>query len=198
MEKIKGTIQAVTKDVKEDFVPASGEMFRVAFLMNDAWYNVYDSKKEVLQELKDTILKKGNVIEFEADGKIAGNINLVEGNIDSEESGEHSWQEDMIAFEDLLSAAHKKAEKEQVQLSIRTSMGPVDFEKKTAIFKAEVIVSKDDKDIQTFQAHGDATQENIASGTIRPHFVRMAETRAIARALRWYTNNAQVADVETK
>ena len=32
---------------------------------------------------------------------------------------------------------------------------------------------------------------------IKPHFIRMAETRAIARALRWATNNAKVAEEET-
>ena len=37
----------------------------------------------------------------------------------------------------------------------------------------------------TFSAHGDATPRNVGAA-VRPHLVRMAETRAISRALRLY------------
>jgi hypothetical protein len=46
-----------------------------------------------------------------------------------------------------------------------------------------------------WSAIGDANPEN-ASKMIAPHAVRMAESRAIARALRWATNTGEVADVE--
>ena len=39
----------------------------------------------------------------------------------------------------------------------------------------------------TFSGHGDADKDNVNSMIVR-HKYRMAETRAIARALRWYNN----------
>lgn len=59
-----------------------------------------------------------------------------------------------------------------------------------AIVQATVTTSKG-----TFQAVGDACEENVGQG-IEPHLVRMAETRAIARALRWATNSASTAEEE--
>ena len=56
---------------------------------------------------------------------------------------------------------------------------------------------EDDTLGKVFQAHGDATSDNIKGEMIKPHFIRMAETRAIGRAFRWATNNAKVSDVET-
>ena len=60
-----------------------------------------------------------------------------------------------------------------------------------AIFRATVKNS----DGATFSAHGDADPKNTTS-TIAPHLLRMAETRAIARALRWLTNSGETATVE--
>ena len=59
-----------------------------------------------------------------------------------------------------------------------------------AIVQATVTTSQG-----TFQAVGDATEDNVGNG-IEPHLVRMAETRAIARALRWATNSASTAEEE--
>lgn len=73
------------------------------------------------------------------------------------------------------------------------------MEKKWAVVKASVtifIIDGEDSRKATFEGHGDATQENIKGDIIKPHFLRMAETRAIARALRWATNNATTADEE--
>ena len=104
------------------------------------------------------------------------------------EEEKKSWAEDITNFETLLNEAHKKFGD---KLSIETFSESVDFEKKTAVFKATVSVGN-----QVFDAHGDATMENVANDNIKPHFIRMAETRAIARALRWATNNAKVASEE--
>ena len=60
----------------------------------------------------------------------------------------------------------------------------------------EVDKAKDDAEIVTskgtFEAVGDASAENVGEG-IAIHLVRMSETRAIARALRWATNSASTA-----
>ncbi|GAH86573.1 unnamed protein product, partial [marine sediment metagenome] len=66
---------------------------------------------------------------------------------------------------------------------IQTEKIEIDLENKYALFRA-IVTGKNG----TFEAHGDATSENVGD-FIKPHFIRMAETRAIARALRWYTNN---------
>jgi len=72
----------------------------------------------------------------------------------------------------------------------------MDYTEKQAVFRAEVSIEYDNDKIEIFSAHGDA--EGIGSEMIKPHFMRMAETRAIARALRWATNNAKVAVEETE
>lgn len=95
------------------------------------------------------------------------------------------WEDDMVTFEDLLTKAHDL----KTPFSIKTEMLAVDLEKKYALFKAEVIVKADGVQEKIFQGHGDATEQNVTGEFIKPHFIRMAETRAIVRALRWYTNN---------
>ena len=95
------------------------------------------------------------------------------------------WEDDMVTFEDLLTKAHELKQ----SFSIHTDMLAVDLEKKYALFKARVDVIGKDGNVAIFTGHGDATVENVTGDFIKPHFIRMAETRAIVRALRWYTNN---------
>jgi len=95
------------------------------------------------------------------------------------------WEDDMVTFEDLLTKAHELKK----NFSISTEMLAVDLEKKYALFKAVVSVHADGYS-EHFEGHGDATIENVTGEFIKPHFIRMAETRAIVRALRWYTNNS--------
>ncbi len=98
------------------------------------------------------------------------------------------WEDDMVTFEDLLTATHKKS---GGNFSIKTEMLAIDLKEKYALFKATVSTSGKDGNVSLseFDGHGDATQENVKGDHIKPHFIRMAETRAIVRALRWYTNN---------
>jgi hypothetical protein len=181
--KIKGIIKACT-DPKE-----WNGIMQIGFTLDGdpkKWYNV-DGEEGVLTELKTAVLGKGNVIEFDFEKGKVGSINLISKG-KQEEKG--NWAEDMTNFEDLLDAAHKKG-----LISINTEMISVDFELKIAVFKATVIGWIDETNNGSFSGHGDA--EGITNDNIKPHFMRMAETRAIARALRWYTNNAQVAEEET-
>ena len=69
----------------------------------------------------------------------------------------------------------------------------IDVEKKFALFKAIVTLNG-----MTFTGHGDATSDNIDNAAIGKHFIRMAETRAIVRALRFATNDARCAVEETE
>lgn len=162
------------------------------------WYNVY-APEDALDILLKDIIVKGNKVEFEfTDGKYQ-NFKLIEL---AKKSDSKSWADDMTNFGDLLTAAHEKG-----LLSITTEMiGEVDYEKKRAVFKATVKGNiykgnTGDTTKDTYMGQGEFTgygdAEGITNDKIQPHFIRMAETRSIVRALRWYTNNAAVAEEET-
>ena len=195
MGKITLTIKRVAKSPR--LMDVSQVMYSLGFTDGgQEWFNVCSPDVKQLTGLKETILKEGNKVEFELDEKgQVFNLKVLE-TAPEEKQGHDSWQDDMVNFEDLLSAAHEKATADKKILSIKTmQLGEIDYGNKRATFKARVIISKEGSETeQIFEGTGDA--EGILSGTIQPHFIRMAETRAIARALRWYTNNAKVADVE--
>ena len=82
---------------------------------------------------------------------------------------------EVVTYQGLLSKAHDEGLK-----AVRTNLVqiPTDDNGRTAIAKAEVETGKG-----LFEAHGDASPLNVNSFII-PHLIRMAETRAKARALR--------------
>lgn len=177
MEILNRTIKALSlKKIEEG---------QIGFLttQEDKWYNVA-GEPETLKELVKNVIAKGNTVEFEFDNGVVGSLKLIE----VAKKEDKNWHDDMTNFEDLLAAAHKKFNS---TFSISTELIQVDFKEKIAVFKAKVHDRLLD---QVFEAHGDA--EGIGSDMIKPHFMRMAETRAIARALRWATNNANVAKEE--
>ena len=94
-----------------------------------------------------------------------------------------------VPFKTLLDKAHKQYGLAGVETEILQF--PCAENGNMAIFRATVKNS----DGATFSAHGDADPNNTTS-TIAPHLLRMAETRAIARALRWLTNSGETATVE--
>lgn len=108
---------------------------------------------------------------------------------------------DFITFKGLLELAH-----EQGLSNISTELISIDKDttkeeglSKTivtqatglVIFKATVTGKKG-----TYEAYGDASPKSVLSNAIRPHIIRMAETRAIARALRWYTGFGYTSSIE--
>jgi len=146
------------------------------------FFNIQKSKED-LESLKTAMLHKGAIIEFDmVDDYVATLTKTGMGTPKS--TKKENWAEDMVSFEVLLKDAHDKKE----DFSIRTEMLQVDFDKKTALFKATIEVMRQDVIIR-FEGHGDASMESVSSDNIKPHFIRMAETRAIARALRWYVNH---------
>ncbi len=82
---------------------------------------------------------------------------------------------EVVTYQGLLSKAHDEGLK-----AIRTSLVqiPIDDNGRTAIAKAEVETEKG-----SFEGLGDASPESV-TGFLTPHLIRMAETRAKARALR--------------
>lgn len=79
-----------------------------------------------------------------------------------------------VLYAGLLDLAHEKG-----LVSIQTEA--VRLEPGLAVFKATVTM--DQNGAKTYEGHGDATEANVGRN-IAPHFIRMAETRAKARALR--------------
>ena len=60
-----------------------------------------------------------------------------------------------------------------------------------AVFKA-IVTMLTDNGTADFVGHGDSDETNTHP-LIAPHYIRMAETRAIARALRWATNEGRTS-----
>jgi len=94
-----------------------------------------------------------------------------------------------IPFKTLLDKGHKQYGLAGVNTEILQF--PAKENGMMAIFRAVV----ENADGQTYSGHGDADPNNTTSA-IAPHLLRMAETRAIARALRWLTNSGETAHVE--
>lgn len=89
--------------------------------------------------------------------------------------GEVCGHKEVVTYRGLLAQAHN----EQLK-SIETTVVqlPTKDNRLTAVFQAKVMTSKG-----TFTGIGDANPENVNSQIV-PHLIRMAETRAKARALR--------------
>src|SRR5258705_10014646 len=90
-------------------------------------------------------------------------------------SGRVVGTKEVVLYQGLLSKAHDEGLK-----SIRTQLLQIPGEEnaRTAIAKAIVETGKG-----SFEGLGDASPENVTS-FLTPHLIRMAETRAKARALR--------------
>lgn len=84
---------------------------------------------------------------------------------------------EFIKFEGLLDLAHQMNLK-----SINTELVYADYEKQRFVFKATAIFG-DGLHTRLFVGHGDADTHNTGD-FVRVHLPRMAETRAVARALR--------------
>lgn len=99
-------------------------------------------------------------------------------------SGRVVGMKEVVTYQGLLSKAHEEGLK-----AIRTRLvqAPTEDNGRTAIAKAAVETGKG-----LFQALGDASPENVNTFIV-PHLIRMAETRAKARALRDAVNVSVVS-----
>jgi hypothetical protein len=102
-------------------------------------------------------------------------------------NGQIIGAKEVVTYQGLLSKAH-----EEGLSQIRTSLLqiPSDENGRTAIAKAEVSTSKG-----LFEGLGDASPENVNSFIV-PHLIRMAETRAKARAFRDAVNVGELSQEE--
>ena len=80
-----------------------------------------------------------------------------------------------VLFAGLLHLAHLNGLE-----SIETDSVVINPDKNTAVFIATVKGTRG-----TYNGHGDASPQNVSKMMV-PSYIRMAETRAVARALRFY------------
>ena len=185
MTTIKGKVKAVSGPNEFQGV------LQIGFTLEEdknKWYNIAGMEK-ILKDILNTMVKKGAEIEFDEDpNKNVTNMKLIQ----DVPKKEGNWEDDIVSFETLLTKAHSM----NAPFSIKTWKLEVDLEKKYALFKARVIVDGGTVIEKVFDGHGDSTEDNVKGEHIKPHFIRLAETRAIVRALRWYTNNANCTEEE--
>ena len=86
---------------------------------------------------------------------------------------------DFVTFTGLLDLAHRQGLKD---VETELIQAPNEGNSYMAIIRARVTTERG-----TFSGIGDATPKNV-NARIAPHIVRMAETRAVARALRLACN----------
>lgn len=92
-------------------------------------------------------------------------------------------------LEVLLDRAHQE---KLSSITTRMLLLPHENDQGIAVAHAEVVTSRG-----TFQAVGDASAESVGKDVF-PHLIRVSETRAISRALRFATNMASTAEEETE
>lgn len=152
------------------------------------WYNVRTKNEDAVEKL----VKKGDKIKFlfkmEGANRVAEEISVLEKA--KEQKQEHD--EDMVNLEKLLDRAHEDGLR-----SVFTELIAYDMDKKWAVAKSTVTLAPkgNNKENRVFMEIGDASQENCGD-MVKKHFIRMAGTRAVVRALRWATNSAKAAEEE--
>jgi len=186
-EDIQGKIQWLPNAPTE--YPQGSGKYNIGLKINGKFYNKHDEVPKLEEVLK--ALKVGFEVKLKVVENIIQELEIVSDKV-VEEKG--NFSDDLISFETLLEEAHTKF---KGNFTIKTELISHDAISKSAVFKAIVEVTTDGQCYE-FQAHGDADQDNCQSQMIKPHYIRMAETRAIARALRWATNNAKTAVEETE
>ena len=106
---------------------------------------------------------------------MSGNGNLVKTIEIKDRQGRLIATEEVVTYAGLLSLAHDKGLKKMETALVQL---PEETNGHTAVFLAIV-----ETESGIYKGHGDANPDNVASRII-PHIIRMAETRAKARALR--------------
>jgi len=106
---------------------------------------------------------------------MSGNGSLVKTIEIKDRQGRVIATEDVVTYAGLLSLAHDKGLKKMETALVQL---PEEANGHTAVFLAIV-----ETESGIYKGHGDASPDNVSSRII-PHIIRMAETRAKARALR--------------
>lgn len=103
--------------------------------------------------------------------------------------------EDYITFEELLSKAHEKFEKITIETDVMTIQENDGETLKQLLNMGFVVRAKVTTEKGTYTAYGDASKENTTK-LVQTALLRMAETRAVARCLRFATGVGKTAKEE--
>ncbi len=178
-----GKIKIAPKNVKE-FNGRKSISFQIEEV--EGWFN-FEAEEEKLKNAI-SLMTKGSEVEFEPNNFNTTNDLTIKSTPKTDKPTEKRWQDEMNTFEDLIDAGHKKGIK-----SLTSNIVHLDLTNKILIFKVTLTL----KGGAVFEAHGDASINNVGQ-QITPHYIRMAETRAVARVLRFATNNGKTCEIETE
>lgn len=198
MTKIKGKVKAVSGPNEFQGV------LQIGFTLEadpKRWYNI-SGKEGLLKEILDTMIKKGNEIEFDEDTNknIAGLTVIKAAEEKKGNGGTGEFHEDEIVdikgkkhviYEGLLRLAHQKGLKkfEIIDKFVSDDM-------KIAWVQVRAYCEKAKQEV-FFDGIGSSTPDN--TGTMTEHHpVEMAHTRAKGRALRDFLNIGQAMAEEIK
>jgi len=160
--------------------------YGIKFTDEKTWRNFTSSKiskEEMLSRLEG--IKTGYEVEVNyTEDKNFTNIQILNDSIATNTpQTQKNWKEGMVRFSDLL----ERFRKDYKNYSVRTGIIEFSMEKEYAVVKATI--SNGETILQ--DAFGDCTKENAQNSNTAKHFIRIAESRAIARAIRFlYGENA--------
>jgi len=170
---------------------------------DDTWYNYSGDDKDGMREhLKG--VEWGSLVEINIPGGVVGtydSVNVLEGpskeyKVNNPKSSPKSVV-DMPRFDDVLNNFIKKFPTyEKI-----TELVAYDMKEKWAIAKCIIKIPIESKDkgfegveYRRIEAFGDASLDNIKNTGVAKHFIRMAETRAFGRAMRFIMGESTVAE----
>jgi len=159
-------------------------------LVDGQWINfesTSEAKKEEIKRLISTI-NKGDVIKLTmgSDESHYTDFELIK-KVEYKKN-----DDDSVSFAEMLQRGQQEGIK-----GWETEEIMHDAEKKCATFKCVIYKQgKEDSQPIRYTAHGDASQDNVSNNNIAKHYYRMAETRAISRALRFALGEANVVEEE--
>lgn len=167
----------------------------------DEWINYSGVDRETMRKHMAKDLAKGAKIEVTLQGKNFVGFNVI-SKPQSDSRG--NWLDDYKGIEDLLLEAQKLSPNVSVHTEPITDLSQ--YKKgDVVVFKATVSGDKKGREVQgaiehtrvICEGHGDAVSHNNTQGRGNEDAtIRMAETRAIVRALRWFTHHGQAAKEE--
>jgi len=105
--------------------------------------------------------------------------------------------EDYITFEELLKEVHKKFKKVSIETEVQTGEEEDGDALKKLLDKGFVVKATVITEKGTYTAYGDATADNTTN-MVQNALLRMAETRAVARACRFATGIGKIAKEEVE